>query len=272
MELGANHTRTKMQEQPGPSAVGRLRGYLAGTVVVVALVSVVNGINPLTLMKELLSWTPRSFSQPPLGDDGNGLFLSNVLVAADDTWQSSMLEYRPPKLLLFRGSVGSACGVTPAKSGLFYCPSEEKVYLDLGLLDELHRRFGTAGDFAAAYVIAHEIGHHVQKLKGTSPPVEAAQDGQGASSPRLRFELQADCYAGLWAYDAQKRWLLTKSAVDDALSAASQVADTLQNSEPERVSADSFTHGTLAQRIHWFNVGFASGEPSACDTFSPATL
>ncbi len=202
-------------------------------------------------------------------------FVSFVLDDAQATWARVLpatgAGYRDARLVLFRDAVQSACGFAEAATGPFYCPGDEKVYIDLGFYEELHDRFGAPGDFAQAYVLAHEIGHHVQHLRGTDQEVRRAQ----GSRPDLRnelsvaMELQADCYAGVWAHSTAQRDLLEHGDVEEGLGAAAAVGDDrLQRMATGRVTPDSFTHGSSAQRATWFKRGFEAGDPGACDTFS----
>lgn len=203
-------------------------------------------------------------------------FVSVVLADTEDTWgeifRQGKQRYREPKLVLFSGSVRSACGFAEAAMGPFYCPGDLKVYIDLSFYDELRQRFGAPGDFAQAYVIAHEIGHHVQNLLGVSDQVEEAKRGRSkAEANRLsvRLELQADCLAGVWANRADRaRGILEAGDVEEALRAASAIGDDrLQKQARGYVTPDSFTHGTSAQRVAWFRRGLEKGDINACDTF-----
>ena len=202
-------------------------------------------------------------------------FVSFVLDDAQKTWPQILaaqgVQYRHAKLVLFRDGVQSACGSAQTASGPFYCPNDEKVYIDLGFYDELKERFGAPGDFAQAYVLAHEIGHHVQKLLGTEQKMRQAQERNpdAANQLSVRLELQADCFAGIWGHSTEQRKLLEAGDVQEALNAASAVGDDrLQKQATGRVNPDSFTHGTSAQRTEWFQRGFTSGDISACNTFS----
>jgi len=205
-------------------------------------------------------------------------FVSVVLADTEDTWQSIFKQkfgrdYEDPKLVLFTGAVQSACGVAQSAMGPFYCPNDHAVYIDLAFYREMKERFGAPGDFAQAYVIAHEVGHHVQNLLGTSDKVQAAQqrsDKAGANALSVRLELQADCYAGVWGNHAQRaRNILEPGDVDEALNAASAIGDDkLQKASRGYVVPESFTHGSSAQRQQWFRRGFESGNLEACDTFA----
>jgi predicted metalloprotease len=201
-------------------------------------------------------------------------FVAKVLASTEDTWgkvfAASGQKYPAPTLVLFEGSVRSACGGASSASGPFYCPADRKVYLDTSFFDQLARQFGAPGDFAAAYVIAHEVGHHIQTVTGTSEQVTRAQQRARkaeANALSVRLELQADCYAGVWA--ANNRNLLDEGDFAEGVRAAQSIGDdTLQRQMQGRVVPDSFTHGSADQRIRWLKKGFETGDPNACDTFS----
>lgn len=198
-------------------------------------------------------------------------FVSFVLDDAQKVWQEKLgSTFRPAKLVLFRDAVQSACGFAEAASGPFYCPGDEKVYIDLGFYQELQQRFGAPGDFAQAYVLAHEIGHHVQNLLGTESEVRRAMGARAdlANQLSVRLELQADCYAGVWAQSTAQRQLLEQGDVEEGLAAAAAVGDDrLQRMGGGRVVPESFTHGTSEQRQQWFRRGLQSGQPDDCNTF-----
>jgi uncharacterized protein len=201
-------------------------------------------------------------------------FISDALDDIQNTWTALLekegVRYERSKLVLFRDMTQTACGTGQAASGPFYCPGDGKVYLDLGFFDELHRRFGAPGDFAQAYVVAHEIGHHVQNLLGTSSRVtEAMQsDRRNANEYSVRLELQADCYAGVWGHSAAQRNILEAGDVEEGLGAAAAVGDDrLQEMSGRAVNPESFTHGSAEQRMEWFQRGFRSGNLRDCDTF-----
>lgn len=208
-------------------------------------------------------------------------FVSVVLGDTEETWNTLFREkgktYKEPRLVLFRGSVKSACGMADAAMGPFYCPGDQQVYIDLGFYDQLKNRFKAPGDFAQAYVIAHEVGHHIQTLVGTSSQVHTARsklsEVEGNKLSVLQ-ELQADCLAGVWANHANSsRQLLETGDVEEGLTAASAIGDdTLQKQSKGYVSPDSFTHGSSAQRVKWFKVGLASGDMDSCDTFSQTSI
>ncbi len=198
-------------------------------------------------------------------------FMSNVLDSTQTQWQRLLPQYADAKLVLFRSPVMTACGPAESATGPFYCPGDQKVYLDLSFFDQLDRQFGAPGDFAQAYVLAHEIGHHVQNLLGTERKLRDAQRGNPAMKNRLSvaMELQADCYAGVWANSAAKNGQLEMGDLDEGLGAASAVGDDrLQKMSTGQVNRDSFTHGSSADRRAWFKRGFDSGDPNRCDTFS----
>ena len=203
-------------------------------------------------------------------------FVSFVLDDTQQTWthllpQQVEVPYRHAKLVLFRDYTRSGCGGAASATGPFYCPDDEKVYIDLGFFDELSQRFGATGQFAQAYVLAHELGHHVQKLTGIEGKVRQLQesDSREAKPLSVMLELQADCFAGIWAHSTQQRGLLEKGDVESALSAASAVGDDhLQKMATGHISPESFTHGSSEQRMHWFNTGLENGTIAACNTFS----
>jgi uncharacterized protein len=198
-------------------------------------------------------------------------FVSFVLDDVQNTWAKLIPQYRHAKLDLYRGGIDSACGLAQTATGPFYCPGDEKVYLDLSFFSELKNQLGASGEFAQAYVIAHEIGHHVQKIVGTERKVrqEVANNPKMANAISVRVELQADCYAGVWAHSTEQRDILEKGDLESAMNAAAAVGDDhLQKMQTGRVMPDKFTHGTSAQRDFWFKRGFTSGSLTACDTFS----
>jgi uncharacterized protein len=208
-------------------------------------------------------------------------FVSVVLADTEETWHDLFGQaggsYQEPTLVLFRGAVSSACGLGQAAMGPFYCPGDHKLYIDLSFFSDLKHRFKAPGDFAQAYVIAHEVGHHVQTLLGISRKVQQARQKLGkADSNQLsvRQELQADCFAGVWAHHAHRsRQLLDEGDVEEGLGAASAIGDDrLQKQSQGYVSPDSFTHGSSAQRVKWFKLGLEQGDMNACDTFAVATL
>lgn len=202
-------------------------------------------------------------------------FVSFVLDDTQKTWAQILrtegVTYRHAKLVLFRDGIDSACGMAQSATGPFYCPEDEKVYIDLGFYDELKQRFGAPGEFAQAYVLAHEIGHHIQKVIGVEEKVRAARerDPRSANQLSVRLELQADCFAGVWGYSTSQRNLLDPGDVQQGLNAAGAVGDDrLQRMSTGHVNPDSFTHGSSQQRMEWFQKGFSSGDMKACNTFA----
>jgi predicted metalloprotease len=224
------------------------------------------------------SATSQQYEQP--GDDSLRRFVSAVLGSTEDIWGKKFQEmgkrYTDPKLVLFTSQVQSACGIAGAAVGPFYCPGDSRVYIDLAFYRELRERFHAPGDFAQAYVIAHEVGHHVQNLLGISDRVTAQQRGAGrtgANELSVRLELQADFFAGVWAHYAQQQGVLDVGDVDEALNAASAIGDDrLQQESQGYVVPDAFTHGTSAQRARWFKRGLETGDVNAGDTFSANPL
>jgi hypothetical protein len=203
-------------------------------------------------------------------------FVSTVLAETEDTWngifQAEGLKYQEPKLVLFSGQVRSACGFASSASGPFYCPGDQKVYLDTAFFGQLAKQFGAAGDFAQAYVIAHEVGHHVQNLTGILPKFNQMRQQMSeadANQMSMRVELQADCFAGVWGHYTDQKGLLEQGDIEEALNAAQQIGDdTLQKRMQGYVVPESFNHGTSQQRQRWFAAGFKSGKLSECDTFN----
>ena len=207
--------------------------------------------------------------------DEPGMFVEDVMADVQDTWTQlyagSSNEYERAKIVLFTGSTNSACGAASSATGPFYCPADRLVYIDLSFFEELHKRFGAPGDFAQAYVIAHEVGHHVQTLSGTSARVrsESQRNPDDANELSVRQELQADCYAGVWGYSAAARGILDPGDLEEALVAAAAIGDDrIQRDSGSRVDQDTWTHGSSEQRQRWFKKGFDSGNPNQCDTFS----
>lgn len=267
----------------GPAKAG---GLGIGGLLLVLAVSYVTGTNPLTIfnMLEGLQGATPAFEEsgrsgPPA--DQLGKFASIVLADTEDTWRALLPQvggsYEDPRLVLFTGAVHSACGTTSSAVGPFYCPADHKVYLDLAFFDELSHRLGAAGDFAQAYVIAHEVGHHVQNLLGIAEQVHRLR--QQASEPdanalSVRMELQADCLAGVWGHHAkEERHLIEPGDFEEGLRAAAAIGDDrLQKLSRGQVQPESWTHGSSEQRTSWLRRGLASGDPSACDTFTATGL
>jgi len=261
-------------------------GLGIGAVAVILIVGWIAGVNPIDLLSQMEGNSPISgttSSQPgKVGapSDETGQFVATVLADTETTWHDIFAaagkSYEDATLVIFDGGTESACGYAETASGPFYCPNDRKVYVDLAFYRELQDRFQAPGDFAEAYVIAHEIGHHVQNLIGTLPKVDAQrqQSSEGESNKlSVRIELQADCYAGIWAHDEEKRGFLEVGDIDEALNAAAQVGDdAIQQRTQGRVVPESFNHGTSEQRSRWFKRGYNSGTLDACDTFSPSAV
>ena len=263
------------------------RGIGIGTIVVALLGGWLLGVNPLTLLGLLSgggvppAQVQQAPAQRPPADDRLARFVSTVLADTEDVWHGVFRQaggsYQEPRLVLFRGATPTACGTGQAAMGPFYCPADQKVYIDLGFYETLQSRLGAPGDFAQAYVIAHEVGHHVQNLLGISAKVDQMRGRVSqAEYNRLsvRLELQADCFAGVWAHHAQNaRQILEQGDVEEAMNAAAQIGDdALQRSSGGAVVPESFTHGTSAQRQRWFHAGMQQGSLKACDTFAARAL
>jgi predicted metalloprotease len=256
---------------------------------VIIVIGLLFGVDPATLLSQLEggggTYQDQPMSQGGSGGSGAGEdegkdFVSAVLADTEDTWSGIFRDegktYRDPHLVLFSNGVRSACGFAQTAMGPFYCPGDSKVYIDLAFFAELQRRFQAPGDFAQAYVIAHEVGHHVQHLLGITDQVDRLQ-GQlsetQANALSVRVELQADCFAGIWAFHANQRKIVETGDVEEALNAASAVGDDrLQQESQGTVVPDSFTHGSSAQRVRWFQRGFARGDLNDCDTFNAKSL
>ncbi len=264
------------------------RGIGLGSIVIALVASAVFGVNPLQVLSLLSGGAPpQQTSQPSQqhpsvpANDPQTRFVKTTLGLTEDVWQDIFRQaggtYQDPTLVIFRGSTRTACGQGQTAMGPFYCPADQRVYIDLDFYDTLKNRLGAPGDFAQAYVIAHEVGHHVQNLLGTSDKVDAARrrmSDKQANALSVRLELQADCYAGVWAMHAnQSKQILETGDVEEALNAASQIGDdTLQQHAQGHVVPDSFTHGTSRQRVTWFKRGLESGDLRQCDTFRATEL
>ncbi len=263
-------------------------GLGIGGLVVVVIIAWALGINPLTLLTGgtggggQFAPSQQQTSEPFNPGQGDELadFASRVLGDTEDVWAVKFdergMRYEPPTLTLFSGQVRSACGFASSASGPFYCPPDRGVFLDLSFFSELSRRFGAPGDFAQAYVIAHEVGHHIQNQLGILGRFNEARrrmSERDANAMSVRVELQADCLAGVWGHDAAERGLLERGDLDEALNAASQIGDdTMQRRAQGYVVPESFSHGSAEQRMRWFSVGFESGDMGQCDTFEARQL
>ncbi len=261
-----------------------------GALIAVVVISLLLGKNPLDVLTLLESGAPPTVQAPaasvppgvpaPAPNDPQRDFVRAILGDTEDFWTAELARrgarYQPPRLTLFRGQVGSACGFASAAMGPFYCPGDQRVYLDLRFFQDLSQRFGAPGDFARAYVIAHEIGHHVQNQLGLMREVEkksadASERMRNALS--VRQELQADCLAGVWGHSAQQRGALDTRDIEQGIAAAASVGDDrLQQQARGYAVPESFTHGSSAQRVKWFRVGLASGDLRQCNTFAAASL
>lgn len=265
---------------------GRGGGLSIGTIiflVVIYFVLKMMGIDLLQVMDGGQGGSPSGYEQSETrpvqssaSEEETKAFVATVLAETEDTWngifQAQGQTYVEPKLRLFRGSVNSACGTASSASGPFYCPGDQKIYLDMSFFDELSQKFEASGDFAEAYVIAHEVGHHVQNLLGILPKVNRQRQSMSEAQSNqmsVRTELQADCFAGIWGKYTERKGILSEGDLEEALNAATQIGDdTLQKRSQGYVVPESFNHGTSAQRAQWFKRGFDSGKLSSCDTFA----
>jgi predicted metalloprotease len=268
------------------SGGGKFSGRSIGLgTVAIAVIAMLLGVDPNIVLNLAGGVNPPTAqtqsAPPPPADDEAARFVSHVLGDTEDTWRmlfaKSGKTYQDPKLVLFSGSTNTACGLGQSASGPFYCPGDSKVYIDLVFFKELGSRFGAPGDFAQAYVIGHEVGHHVQNLLGISDQVQAERQRSNptrANQLSVKLELQADCFAGVWAHHADRtRQVLEAGDIDEGLNAASAIGDDrLQKQSQGHVVPDSFTHGSSAQRVRWFKRGIESGDPAVCNTFKTAQI
>ena len=281
MQLGNQRPSSNVEDRRGMGMVG---GGLGVGGIVIALVAYFLGFDPavVTQVAEQVTQGGAPARQGTLGtpSDETGKFVAKVLGSTEDVWgaifKQSGAQYRAPTLVLYERQVGSACGMGQSAMGPFYCPGDQKLYLDLSFFRDLQARFRAPGDFARAYVIAHEVGHHVQKLTGAFGKLEAAR-GRASSAEfnrmSVRMELQADCYAGVWGHHAGAAIKLDTGDIAEALNAATAIGDDrLQKQSQGRVVPESFTHGTSEQRVRWFKRGMDTGRPKDCDTFAAASL
>jgi hypothetical protein len=276
-----------VEDRRGMGAPAMVGGGLGVVGVILAVVVALMGGDPMIVLEQMggsgaLGPGPVVVSQskaPSPEQDRLADFVSVVLADTEDTWSQEFRRqggrYTPPKLVIFDGTVNSACGLAQAAMGPFYCPNDQKVYVDLAFYRQLRQQLGAPGDFAQAYVIAHEVGHHVQHLLGIDQKVQSAQrrlPQRDANQLSVRLELQADCLAGVWAHHTgTQRATLEPGDIEEALNAASRIGDdTLQRQSSGRVRPDSFTHGSSAQRQRWFARGLKSGSMDACDSFREA--
>ncbi len=293
MKWEGNRESDNVEDRRDDGGGGSSGGFLGGrsigigTIVVALLGGWVFGINPLTILNLLSGGAPPAQVQQqapahrPPADDRMARFVSTVLADTEDVWKDVFAKggatYKEPRLVLFRGATQTACGQGQSAMGPFYCPGDQKVYIDLGFYETLTKRLGAPGEFAQAYVVAHEVGHHVQNLLGISAKVDKMR-GQVSQADynvlSVKLELQADCFAGVWAYHAnQSRQILEGGDIESAMNAAAKIGDdALQRSSGGAVVPESFTHGTSAQRQRWFNTGITTGSVKSCDTFSARNL
>jgi uncharacterized protein len=288
MRMDGQDESRNVEDVRGSSGGGfrPIHGISLGTLAVALIGGWLLGINPLQLLgllsNDAAQTAPPQPAQHSPADDAQVKFVSQVLRSTETVWGSAFQErgiaYTEPKLRLYRDSYPTACGLGQAAAGPFYCPNDRIVYLDLGFFDIMTRELGAPGQFAHAYVIGHEVGHHVQNLLGILGKVDAEREQAGGTRSNalsVRIELQADCLAGVWAARSQREqgWRLEPGDIESALNAASQIGDdTLQRRSQGTVVPDTFTHGTSAQRVAWFKRGVEAGQIDGCDTFSAPTL
>jgi len=277
MRLDGQRESANVEDRRGMSPMMRGGGLGCGGLIIVLILSYLTGIDPRQLLQTANQVVPQqSAPQGQVGapTDSLGHFASSVLGSTEDVWgevfSASGKTYTPPTMVLFSGGVQSACGMTSSASGPFYCPLDRKLYLDTSFFDEMSQRFGAPGDFAQAYVIAHEVGHHVQNLLGIADQVQDAQQRAGsqeeANQYSVQMELQADCLAGVWGAHAQKAGIIETGDFEEGLSAATAIGDDrLQKMTRGYVAPESFTHGSSAQRVEWLRKGLQSGDPNVCE-------
>ncbi len=287
MKWEGNRQSDNVEDRRGSGGSGFVgRGIGIGTIVIALVGGWVLGINPLTILAALSGGQQQVVqqqgpAQAPPADDTMARFVSTVLADTEDVWKEVFAQggarYQEPRLVLFRGATATACGTGQSAMGPFYCPGDQKVYIDLDFYETLRKRLGAPGDFAQAYVVAHEVGHHVQNLLGITKKMEQAR-GRASQAEynalSVRLELQADCLAGLWAQHADNaRHILENGDVAEAMNAAARIGDdALQRAGGGAVVPESFTHGTSAQRQRWFDNGLHGASIQACDTFSARAL
>jgi predicted metalloprotease len=284
MQWRGRRQSSNVDDQRGRGGVGGMafKGGI-GTIAIVLVISLLLGKNPLALLQEMQTQSGPGMTeqstdyQPTPEEEELGQFVRVVLADTEDVWNSLLQDYREPTLVMFTGGVQSACGTASSATGPFYCSEDERVYIDLSFYQELKNRFDAPGDFAQAYVIAHEVGHHVQHLMGITDRVHASRERLSQEEYNrlsVKLELQADFLAGVWAHHAQSMsQILEPGDIDEALNAASAIGDDrLQMETQGQVVPDSFTHGTSEQRMRWFKKGFESGDVAQGDTFNTTNL
>lgn len=285
MRFGNGRQSSNVEDRRGSGGgmhVGK--GKIGIGTIVLALVAMYFGVDPSVVLNSGVGGGGMVSTEPAReipANDEQAKFISMVLADTEETWHAIFQQgggrYREPTLVLFTGATRTACGVGQAAMGPFYCPADQKVYIDLSFYDELRSRFRAPGDFAQAYVIAHEVGHHVQNLLGISEKVQSARQRLSEAEGNqlsVRLELQADCFSGVWAHHADRaRQVLESGDIEEALTAAAAIGDDrLQKQSQGYAVPDSFTHGSSAQRVRWFKTGLQSGSLKSCDTFSSRNL
>ena len=286
MRLGDGRESGNVEDRRGSGGGGLPIGIAGGGIgtVVLVLVALFFGVDPSVILSGGGGEAPngqvaqqQQGGQPDPAQEGSRRFVAQVLATTEDVWTDIFRRggntYQPPNLVLYSGGTQSACGFAQTATGPFYCPGDQKVYLDLGFFRDMERKLNAPGDFARAYVIAHEIGHHVQNQIGTLRRVEAERRGEGereSNALQVRVELQADCYAGVWANRTQQqRPVLEQGDIEEGINAAAAVGDDrLQRQARGTVVPESFTHGSSVQRVRWFRRGLEAGDPRQCDTFA----
>jgi uncharacterized protein len=284
MDIRGQRRSSNIEDRRGMSMGRRGAGISIGGILILLVLSFF-GINPLPFLGLATQQQPQAPMEQPAqpyqesAEEAQLSALAGVTLAqTEETWGRLFQgRYAPPTMVMFTDATQTACGAGQSAMGPFYCPADQKVYLDLSFFQELDQRFGAPGDFAQAYVIAHEVGHHVQNLVGTSGKVQQAQQNARSKAEANQYsvmlELQADCYAGVWARDAAPRLNITQEDIQEGLRAATAIGDdTLQRASQGRVVPDAFTHGSSEQRAKWLMVGMNSGDPNACDTFNARDL
>jgi len=282
MELGNQRGSGNVEDRRGMG--GMVGGGIGIGTIVVAVIAYFLGIDPTTVIDASQQIqqqrAPAQQGKQGTPEDEMGQFVSKVLGSTEDVWQAIFKaggrQYRDPKLVLYSGATRTACGVGQSAMGPFYCPNDQQLYIDLKFYNDLRTRFGVQGDFAQAYVIAHEVGHHVQNQLGIMDKLQSLQGRTSKSEfnkMSVRVELQADCFAGVWGHHARDASLLDPGDIEEALTAATAIGDDrLQKQGQGYVVPESFTHGSSAQRVRWFRRGMESGKMSECDTFGASVL